>query len=67
MVNARCLVCDEQVDIGNKPQLEATIDCPYCGTTLIVKRTGRKWSLEVYEEGGVGEREEGEEEEEELF
>ncbi|MBS7612313.1 hypothetical protein KEJ27_08985 [Candidatus Bathyarchaeota archaeon] len=67
MVNARCPVCDEQVDIGNKPQLETTIDCPYCGTTLIIRSTGRKWSLEIYEEEGEEGEWEGGEEEEDLF
>jgi ribosomal protein S27E len=69
MVNAKCPVCDEQVDIGNKPRPETTIDCPYCGTTLVIKRTGRRWILEVFE-GGEEEEEElegGEEEEEDLF
>lgn len=65
MVNAKCPMCNEEVDIGNKPQPETTIDCPYCGTTLVIKRTGRKWILEVFEEEEEGE--ELEEEEEDLF
>ncbi|MEM1569800.1 MAG: sulfonate ABC transporter [Candidatus Bathyarchaeia archaeon] len=64
MVKAKCPMCNEQVDLGNKPESEATIDCPYCGTTLVVRRTGRKWILEVFEEE---EKEEWEEEEEDLF
>ena len=50
MAKARCPVCDETVGLGASPEVDTVIECPHCGAALIVRRMGRRWILEVFEE-----------------
>lgn len=50
MAKVKCPVCDEAVDIGEEPEAGTEIECPYCGTKLLIARKGRRWILEVSEE-----------------
>lgn len=52
MVEVRCPRCDENVDIGEEPKVGDEVECLFCGAKLKVARRGRRWVLEVIEEGG---------------
>ncbi|MCR6624364.1 MAG: FYDLN acid domain-containing protein [archaeon YNP-LCB-024-027] len=63
MPKARCPICDEMIDLGEKPHVGDVIECPSCGVSLSIEQKGRRWSLKIVEEE---EEEEEEWEEEEL-
>ena len=53
MVRARCPVCDEIVDPGEKPEVGEVVTRPECGAELKVKKRRRRYYLrEVEEEYG---------------
>lgn len=69
MPRAKCPVCGARIEIGEDVEEGDIIECPGCGSKLVVSKKGRRISLEPLEEEGETEEESEEnylEEEEEY-
>ncbi|RLE67886.1 MAG: hypothetical protein DRJ43_06565 [Thermoprotei archaeon] len=56
MAKAKCPVCGSIVDLGKEPEVGEVVECPDCGSELIIRKRGRKYYLEsISEEEGYEE------------
>ena len=50
MVKVTCPICEEEIELGEKPEVGSIVECPTCGTKLMIRHRGRRWTVEVMEE-----------------